>query len=295
MKDDGGERPTTIKMKLAKPPKALAALLARPQWCVWNYQQKANGGWQKPPFVAAAPDQYASSADPKTWCDYTTALAVVQAKRARGVTYILTPEDPFGAADLDHCRASATGAIADWAQQLIDQAAAIPTYVELTPSGTGLRIWGTISINTQLHSNDQIDEHGARIELFRRTRKPLTVTGLQVGNCTSFGNIDALLDRAAAWAKQHKPAKPAGAGFGTNNFSGDGLGKLSIDDIELIVREGAPPGSNRSDLFHAIIGHYSAIGWSGDQIAEHLEIPQRHRRPLFGRGAVAGRDQSQLV
>jgi hypothetical protein len=269
MKDAGGERPTTIKPNLAKPPKALAALLARPQFCVWNYQQKANGSWQKPPFVAAAPDQYASSTDPATWCDYATALAVVQARRAKGATYILTPDDPFGAADLDHCRNLATGAIADWAQQWLDQAAAIPTYVEITPSGTGLRIWGTISADTQLHSNDQIDEHGARIELFRRTRKPLTVTGLQIGNCTSFGNIDALLDRAAAWAKQHKPAKPAKSNI--NNFSAGTLGQLNIDQIEQIVQEGAPPEGNRSDLFHAIVGHYFACGWSGDQIAEHLE------------------------
>jgi hypothetical protein len=97
----------------------------------------------------------------------------------------------------------------------------------------------------------------------------LTVTGLQIGNCTSFGNIDALLDRAAAWAKQHKPAKPAKSSI--NNFSASTLGQLSIDQIELIVREGAPPDGNRSDLFHAIVGHYFACGWSGDQIAEHLE------------------------
>jgi hypothetical protein len=39
------------------------------------------------------------------------------------------------------------------------------------------------------------------------------------------------------------------------------------------VREGAPPGSNRSDVFHAIVGHYVGCGWQADRIFDHL---QRH-------------------
>jgi hypothetical protein len=47
--------------------------------------------------------------------------------------------------------------------------------------------------------------------------------------------------------------------------------KYSIDEIEQIVRDGAPAGTNRSDVFHSIVGHYVGCGWSVEQIAEHLQ------------------------
>jgi AAA domain len=51
--------------------------------------------------------------------------------------------------------------------------------------------------------------------------------------------------------------------------------KYSIDKIEQIVREGTPSGANRSDVFHAIVGHYLGCGWNVDRIFEHLqECPQ---------------------
>jgi hypothetical protein len=47
--------------------------------------------------------------------------------------------------------------------------------------------------------------------------------------------------------------------------------KYSIDEIERIVREGAPAGSNRSDVFHTIVGHYVGCGWRPERIVEHLQ------------------------
>ena len=55
-----------------------------------------------------------------------------------------------------------------------------------------------------------------------------------------------------------------------NGLNGNGS-KYSIDEIELIVRNGAPAGANRSDVFHGIVGHYVGCGWSVEQIAEHLQ------------------------
>jgi hypothetical protein len=260
-------RPITANGDLAKLPPALVSLAVRPQWCVWKWQQKPNG-WQKPPFIATDPDRHASSTDPATWCKYATALATVEAKQAEGISYILTPDDPFAAADLDNCRDRASGVIAEWAQLWLDQAATLPTYAEITPSGRGLRIWGSSSSGEVLHGN-MLLEDGGRIELFRRTNKILTVTGLQVGQCVSFGAIDALLQRATAWSKRHKAASAtvksnAGISSGT-------LSQFSIEQVDAIVRDGAPPESNRSDLFHAIVGHYSGCGWSDVQIIDHLE------------------------
>jgi hypothetical protein len=284
---DASGRPITYQANLANLSSALAPLLQRPQWCVWRWTQRPDGSWQKPPFIAADPARHASTKDPATWTDYASALAAVQLKQANGLTYILTPEDPFAAADLDDCRDAQSRAIDDWAQQWIDQAQA--TYVEVTPSGSGLRIWGTSSAET-LHSNDLLDV-GGRLELFRRTAKALTVSGLQLGECAGFGNIDVLLNRAAIWAKRHKAEAPA-AKVQLSDFTTGTLAQLNIDQIEQIVCEGAPPGGNRSDLFHAIVGHYRACGWTAEQIFTHLE---QHPDGIGDRYISEGRLSSEIA
>ena len=37
-----------------------------------------------------------------------------------------------------------------------------------------------------------------------------------------------------------------------------------------MIRNGAPPGSDRSAVFHAIIGHLSGCGWDAERIFEHV-------------------------
>jgi primase-polymerase (primpol)-like protein len=98
------DKPTTYQGDLAKLPQALTPLIERPQWAVWRWTQQTNGHWQKPPFQALDPQRHASTKDPDTWCEYVTALAVVQAGNADGISYVLTETDPFAAIDLDHCR-----------------------------------------------------------------------------------------------------------------------------------------------------------------------------------------------
>jgi primase-polymerase (primpol)-like protein len=80
-------KPTTHQGNLAKLPSSpLVLLTERDQWCVWNWTQKKDGSWQKPPFQARDPDRHASSKDPATWCSYETALATVQAGKADGIS-----------------------------------------------------------------------------------------------------------------------------------------------------------------------------------------------------------------
>src|SRR5262245_52999790 len=180
---------------------------------------------------------------------------------------MLTPADNLAAADIDHVRDSATGAIAEWAQRLLDQADR--TYTEISPSGTGLRIWGTAA-GAPLQRKFNL-EHGTALELFRRTRKPLTVTGLQLGRYQQLGNIDRLIDRAVAWGEQHKTTTPVSSAAGTT--AGTGM-QFSIEEIEHFVRESPAPvngHSIRSEVFHIVVGHYHGCGWSPEQIFTHLE------------------------
>ena len=146
---------------------------------------------------------------------------------------------------------------------------AVTTYQEVTPSGAGVRIWG-LAGGDRLHRKFTFTIDGKEIaaELFRRTSKVLTVTGYRLDTVPSFTNIDKVFDWAIVWGERRKAAAAA-APIGGNGFDSSGC-RYSIDKIEQIVREGAPPGTNRSDVFHMIVGHYTGCGWDVERIFEHL-------------------------
>jgi hypothetical protein len=295
-------KPTTHQGNLAKLPVALAPLLERPQWCVWRWTQKPDGSWQKPPFMATQPDRHASTADPGTWANHEIALATVQVGRADGISYILTEEDPFGAIDLDHCRDLDTHSIDIWAQLFLQRA--ITSYSEVTPSSTGVRIWG-LADGGPLHRKFTL-KAGPRefepdkvicAELFRRTRKALTITGCRLDTIRELTNIDRVFDWAVVWGERRKAEAAAAeeaaraTNGGGNGFDSNGC-PFNIDQIEQFVRDGAPPEANRSELFHTIIGHYLGCGWDPEKILEHLQqypdgIGARYLREDRLRGEIA--------
>src|SRR5262249_6253807 len=223
--------------------------------------------------------RHASTNDPDTWADYPTALAAVQAGHADGISYILTKGDPFGAIDLDHCRDKLCS-IDVWAQNFMQ--AAVNTYQDVTPSGDGVRIWGFVD-GEPLNRKFTLEIDGKQIaaELFRRTNKVLTITGYRLNTVQQLTNIDNVFDWAIVWGERRKAAAAEAeqASHGGNGFDSSGC-KYSIDQIEQIVREGAPAGTNRSDVFHAIVGHYVGCGWDVDRIFEHL---QEHSQGIGGR------------
>ena len=189
-------KPITQQRDLAKLPRALAPLIERPQWAVWKWTQKLDGSWQKPPFMATQPDRHVSTTDPSTWNSYETALATVQAGHADGISYILTADDPFGAIDLDHCRDMETRSIDIWAQLFLHRGR--NTYTEVTPSGTGCRIWG-LADGGPLHRKFTLKAGPKEFEpdkvicaeLFRRTHKALTVTGYRLD--TAEANAEQII------------------------------------------------------------------------------------------------------
>jgi primase-polymerase (primpol)-like protein len=132
-------KPATYNGDLANLPIALASRTEAKRWVVWRWVWQ-RGRWDKPPFQASNPKQHAKSNDPATWGAYGDAVAAVAAGRADGIGYMLADAD-LVAVDLDHCRNSVTCEIEAWAQNEI--AGADGAYVEVTVSGTGLRILGT--------------------------------------------------------------------------------------------------------------------------------------------------------
>jgi Protein of unknown function (DUF3987) len=265
---DTGKRPTTHQANLAKLPRAVVPLIERPQWCIWRWTQLPTGKWQKPPFMATQPNRHANVKDPGTWTNYATALAAVQADHGDGISYILTEADRYAAIDLDNCRDVDTHSIDVWAQNFLE--AGRNSYSEVTPSGTGCRIWGLAdgaTLNKKFSLN--IDGKDIAAELFRRTNKALTITGYKLDTIRALANIDKVIDWAIVWGERCKAAA-APAAMIRNGFSGNGRGH-SVEEIEQIVRVGASNGANRSNLFRTIVGHYLGCGWDVEQICAHLQ------------------------
>ena len=199
--NDSNVRPATHQGDLAKLPRALAPLIERPQWAVWRWTQSENGRWQKPPYMAMQPERHASTKDASTWSDYATALDVVRTGKADGISYVLTEDDPFATIDLDHCRNIDTCSTDVWAQNFLD--AGRNTYSEVTPSGAGCRIWGLANGDT-VHKKFtlEIDGKDMAVELFRRTRKALTITGCKLDTILNLTSIDRVVDRGIVWGER---------------------------------------------------------------------------------------------
>jgi predicted P-loop ATPase len=79
----------------------------------------------------------ASSTDPATWADWSTCIIAQDQYRAAGIGIVFNG-DGLGGADLDSCRDPITGTIADWAMRWVRE---INSYTEVSPSGTGVKIF----------------------------------------------------------------------------------------------------------------------------------------------------------
>ena len=116
------------------------------QWVCWLLKktEQLNGKAPKKPFtkvpICPLTGNYASTTDPTTWTDFATAWsyyeAFVESDGIHGLGYIL--RDDLIGVDLDGCRDLDSGTIAEWATGIISL---LDSYTEISPSGTGIRIF----------------------------------------------------------------------------------------------------------------------------------------------------------
>src|SRR5208282_2734253 len=102
---------------------------------------------------------------------FEAAIAAFESSDFDGVGFVLTADDPYAMADLDHCLDSASGSVKAWAREVVDQ---LRSYTEITPSGEGLRVIvkAMLPPGRRKHST----EGGGGVELYDRVRY-MTMTG----------------------------------------------------------------------------------------------------------------------
>lgn len=122
----------------------------------------------KMPLTAAG--RAASSTDRRTWCSYSAARA---SKAGIGLGFVLDG-DGIVCLDFDHC-IDERGRIAAWAQQVLDRLPA--TYVEVSPSGTGLHVFGY----GQVDKGRRIRRGDLSVEVYGRGRY-IAVTGQRLSD-----------------------------------------------------------------------------------------------------------------
>jgi putative DNA primase/helicase len=133
----GQERPPKPSALPVIPEHIPPDLKDRPNWVFWRWTWiEKRGIWDKPPLQSRG-GNLADSSNPKTWSGFEAALNAYhyEESHADGIGYMFVKKNHEVGGDLDECRDPETGAIAPWAQQLID---AFDTYTEISPSGTGV-------------------------------------------------------------------------------------------------------------------------------------------------------------
>ena len=128
----------------------------------------------------------ASSTDPATWTTYADADA---SEVGDGLGFALG--DGVACIDLDHCLDD--GVLADWAAPIV--AACRGTYMEVSPSGHGLHIWGHAEVGKgRKLGGVEVYDRGRYMTVTKRRfgRSPLRLLDIQAQVDLLLGNHDAL-------------------------------------------------------------------------------------------------------
>jgi hypothetical protein len=252
-------------------PPALRPLAEQVRWVAWKWELSKQGKSTKVPKQAAHPQFNAKTNSPATWSKYATAIYAYK-NRIQGVDGIgfMLHDSDVAALDLDKCRNVNTGEINDWAKRLVEKAGAFGAYVEVTPSGTGLRIIGT-SRGEKVHRKiSQRSDGSSSIELYRKCKRYITISGAELSACAELPNIDNLIDGILAEYENKPKDDPI------------------PPDLMNLIRDGVEEGL-RSAKFFRVVAELKRLGWTIDGITELLE---QHANGIAAK--YAGRIRSEV-
>ena len=159
-------KPTCLPVVLANIPIELRSV---PRWVMWSFVQVGDGDnrrWAKMPLQTSG--KSASSTNPATWTDFISAEQAYNTHKFDGVGFVFSEDDNLVGVDLDDCYDAQQGRFINAAMQHI--ATQIDGYMEVSPSGTGVKIF-TRSNPFAAHA-----DHSIGFEAYSKGRF-FTVTG----------------------------------------------------------------------------------------------------------------------
>ena len=217
-------------------------LRERPQWVCWAAEDHG-GDTAKVPKRPDGSGRNARPDDMATWGTFEEAVAAAEAN-GWGIGFVFSAADPYVAIDIDACL-DADGGLADWVANL-DEIAGV-TYVERSPSGTGLHVilrdtpvpgWWT-----NLHDEDT----GQEVGVYEAGRY-FTVTGEPhegaAGDVGPVGGLEGWL--ADVWRHLNGQEPPVGEDAPVE----DGGPDLNIYDVDCVDRARYPEGRRRPHPVH---------------------------------------------
>lgn len=226
-------RPDFISPNGAAIPDALKAI---PRWVLWKAALK-EGKWTKVPMQTDG--QLAKTNDPATWADFSKAWRgyYENAGKYDGIGLVLNGDGLVGV-DIDH---AVNGRVINTeAQRIMD---AIGSYCELSPSGTGLRIFCKGKLPANGRKKGQFE--------FYETGRYLTITG------HSWNQPVPISDRGAELEKAHASI------FGTN-------GGKEKEPLNKSSKVGADPWQERLErAFKSKTGADIQNLWNGQVSDDH--------------------------
>jgi putative DNA primase/helicase len=207
---NGNGRHAPGSLDAGRLPHALRAL----GWVTWQREERVGAAGEtqqtKVPYDAKALGRKASSTDARTWAPWEVAKAAVpEPNGERGIGVVLhasegtDPAECLTGLDLDHCITYDAGGrreIALWANRIVER---FRSYTEITPSGTGLRIflYGAMPA----HKGRSRHYEGGKVEAYDHARF-FTVTGQHLeGTPLSIEHRDGELQ---AFVDELWPPKP---------------------------------------------------------------------------------------
>jgi len=228
-------------------------LTEKNQFVLWRSEVR-EGKPTKVPYQVNG--QRAKSNNQITWASFPEASKALNNGRSfDGIGFMLTSDDHFTGIDLDKCRDLETETIEPWALNIIDE---INSYTEISPSGTGIRIFV---------KDAKLPEHGrknGKIEIYDSGRY-LTLTGHQVEGTPA--TIEGRQDEVLQLHKRvfdRKPQETPGE-QGTPQPSGD------YTDGELLSRMfQARSGDKIQDLFNGNFSGYPSQSEADLALCMHL-------------------------
>jgi hypothetical protein len=196
-------------------------LTAAHRWVVWKRVDR-DGKADKPPFDFRT-GRPGNVTDPAVWSTYASVVEASAGGKFDGIGYVFTPADGIAGIDLDRCL-DEQGQPYPWAERIVH---GMGSYVEVSPSGTGLHIYvrGSLPAGGRHKVGGFGPDGKGAVEVYDRGRY-FTVTGRHLA-----GTPRAIHDRQEELEAFCREWFPPAAGDG-----GDAEARPNDCDDEFVLR-----------------------------------------------------------